>query len=153
MKYQNTQIGWFIMVIFLLIPVHLTYAYFAQIGNNPLSFPAYLALSILFILIILCFYKLQVKVDQSGIHVIFGIGLIHINITPEKVYQVRVVHTPWYYGLGIRFTSKGMLYNIQGSSAVEISYLDGKKKTVLIGSNDPTALKDFIKEKYLVENE
>ena len=153
MKYKHTQTGWFMIALFLVFLAHLNYLYLNHLGNNPLPFAAYFSLSILFILILLCFYKLQVNVDQSGINVIFGIGLIHIKITPEKVYHVRVVHTPWYYGLGIRFTSKGMLYNIQGSSAVEISYLDGKSKTVLIGSNDPNALREFIIEKYHVEAE
>lgn len=153
MKYQKTQIGWFMIILFLFFIAHLTYVYLQQSGNNPLPFGAYIVLFIAFIGILLCFYKLQVKIDDLGIQVIFGIGLIHIRIKPEKVYHVRVVNTPWYYGLGIRFTSKGMLYNIQGSSAVEINYLDGKNKTVLIGSNDSHALKNFIIEKYHVESE
>lgn len=135
MKYEKTQIGWLMILIFSLIIIQLTLAYCYQLGDNPLPLGAFIALSLLFILLLLVFYRLKIRVDSSGIHVIYGIGLIHININPQEIYQVSAVKTPWFYGLGIRFTGKGMLYNIQGFHAVEIYYLDGKKKTVLIGSS------------------
>lgn len=148
MKYEKTQTGWLMIVIFSLIIIQLTLAYLYQLGDKPLPLGVFIALALLFIVLLLCFYQLKIRVDQYGIHVIYGIGLIHIKINPQKIYNVSVIKTPWYYGLGIRFTGKGMLYNIQGLNAIEISYLDGKQKTALVGSNEPELLKAFIEKEY-----
>lgn len=151
MKYEKSQTGWFMVGIFLLIFIHLTIAYYFQLGNKPLSTTAFATLVVVFIIILLCFYRLKICVDDVGIHIIYGIGLIRIKIAPTKVVQVKIVRNPWYFGWGIRFTNKGMLYNIQGSSAVEISYIDGKNKTVRIGTDDPLALKEFLERKYEID--
>lgn len=150
-KYQKTQIGWLMIIIFSLIIIHITLAYLLKIGDKPLSFNVYIILLSVFLLTFLTFYKLKIVVDSSSIHIIYGIGLVHIRIKPQKIHSVNVVKVPWIYGLGIRFTGKGMLYNIQGRDAVEISYFDGKKKTVLIGNDNPLLLKDFIEKVYAVE--
>lgn len=148
MKYEKVQTGWFMIIIFSLIIVCLTISYLMKIGDNSLPTIVFIPMIVSFIIFFLIFYRLKIRVDDSGIHIIYGIGLIHIKIKPEKVNQVGVVKTPLYYGLGIRITEKGMLYNIQGRDAVQVSYFKGKDKTVLIGSNDAIALKDFIEEKY-----
>lgn len=122
-----------------------------KIGNNPLTLNVYIIFTSIFVLVLLIFYRLKIRVDNSGIHIIYGIGLIHIKIKPEKINHVRVVATPWYYGLGIRVTDKGMLYNIQGTNAIEISYTKGNIKTVQIGSNDALILKQFIDKIYNVK--
>ena len=140
------------MSIIFLVIISSTISYLMRLGTNPLSLNGYLILTITLIIVLLMFYRLKIRVDDLGIHVIYGIGLIHIKINPEKVKQVKIVKTPWYYGLGIRFIGRGMLYNIQGSHALEIAYSNRKDKdrTVLIGSNDTIALKDFIEKKYNV---
>src|SRR5690606_922568 len=150
MKYEKDQIGWFMIAIFLLILIHLTIAYYFQLGNKPLPTTAFATLVAFFMTTLLCFYKLKIRVDDAGIHVIYGVGLIRIKIAPTKVIQVKIVRNPWYFGWGIRFTNKGMLYNIQGSKAVEISYFNGKNKTVRIGTDDPLTLKEFLEKKYVV---
>lgn len=148
MKYEKVQTGWFMIIIFSFIIVCLTISYLLKIGDNPLPTMAFIPMILLFVIFFLIFYRLKIRVDDSGIHIIYGIGLIHIKINPGEIIQIKIVKTPWLYGLGIRITEKGMLYNIQGGDAVEISYFNGKSKTVLIGSNDAIALKDFIEKKY-----
>jgi hypothetical protein len=152
MKYEKTQIGWFMIILFSIVLVSLTICYLMKIGNHPLPLNAYISLTTLFVFVSLVFYRLKIRVDNSGIHIIYGIGLVHIKIKPEKILKVTLVKTPWYLGLGIRVTDKGMLYNIQGQNAVEISYVKGKVKTVQIGSNDALALKHFIATIYNVED-
>ena len=111
----------------------------------------HLVLMLVFILVLLTFYKLTIRVDHLGIHILYGIGLVHIKISPERINWVKVIKTPWYYGYGIRLTEKGMLYNIQGKTAVEISYFKKTNKTVQIGSNDASGLKHFIEE-YMIHS-
>ncbi len=152
MKYEKTQTGWLLIAIISLVMMSLTIGYLTKLGTNPLSLMGYVILMAILIFVLLMFYKLKIRVDDLGIHVIYGFGLIHIKINPEKVNQVKIVKTPWYYGFGIRFIGRGMLYNIQGPHAVEIAYSKGtsKGKTVLIGSDDTIALKDAIEKRYNV---
>lgn len=149
MKYERTQMGWWMIVLFSLIIIHLSLDYFLKFGGKPLSLSAYLVLLFVFIFVFSIFYKLKIVVDRSMIHIVYGIGLVHLKIRPEMIHRVKVVKVPWIYGWGIRFTRKGMLYNIQGRMAVEMSYRrNGKEKIVLIGSDDPESLKDFIEKTY-----
>jgi hypothetical protein len=148
MKYEKSQTGWVMLILFSLIILNLTIAYLKQSGSRPLPLGAFLVLVVLFLTALLIFYRLKIRVDNNGLHVIYGIGLVHVKINPEKVFDVRIVKSPWYYGLGIRFTPKGMLYNVQGLTAVRLSYLEGKNKTVTIGSNDPERLKSVLEHKY-----
>lgn len=151
MKYEKTQIGWLMIVLVTIVIAILTILYLKKIGNHPLPLNVYIILTGIFVLVLLVFYKLKISVDNSGIHIIYGVGLVHIKINPEKINQVSTVKTPWYSGFGIRITEKGMLYNIQGHDAVEISYLEGTTKTVQIGSDDAIMLKQFIEKAYNVK--
>jgi hypothetical protein len=151
MKYEKVQIGWFMIILFSIIIISLTICYLMKIGDSPLPLKVYLTLIISFVLVLLTFYRLKIRVDDSGIHIIYGIGLVNVMIKPEKINLVSVIKTSWFSGFGIRITENGMLYNIQGENAIEISYeLNGKNKNVQVGTNDVLALKEFIEKKYNV---
>ncbi|MET1055518.1 MAG: hypothetical protein ABWY16_09435 [Pedobacter sp.] len=151
-QYKNSQTGWLMLVLFTLIPIQITVSYL-RLGQAHVPTTVFVILLVLFIGLIITFYKLTVKADKECIHLIYGLGLVHIRIRPQAVTEVKIVNTPWYYGYGIRFTPKGMLYNIQGSSAVQMTYLDskttnGKLKTVMIGTNDASGLQKFLQQEY-----
>lgn len=151
MKYESNQTGWFFITIILAVLIVVTTGYYYQLGNNPLPTNVFQLLLFVFILILINFYKLKIRVDDTGINILYGIGLIHIKLQPGSITSVQTVKTSWLYGFGIRITFKGMLYNIQGRDAVRISYVeDGKSKTVTIGSEDPDKLKTFLEKKYKV---
>lgn len=151
MKYESNQTGWFFITIILAVLIVVTTGYYYQLGNNPLPTNVFQLLLFVFILILINFYKLKIRVDDTGINILYGIGLIHIKLQPGSITSVQTVKTSWLYGFGIRITLKGMLYNIQGRDAVRISYVeDGKSKTVTIGSEDPDKLKTFLEKKYKV---
>ncbi len=40
-----------------------------KIGNHPLPFEVYIILATLFIVVLLIFYRLKIRVDNSGIHI------------------------------------------------------------------------------------
>ncbi len=150
MKYDKTQIGWFLIAVFLLIIFSVSIAYFKQVGARPLTENAYYTLLFLFIALLLLLYKLRIKVDDKGIRIIYGIGLIRFTINPEKINYVKETKTSLLYGWGIRFIPGGMLYNIQGTKSVELSYFknETKSKIVRIGSADCQNLMKAIKERY-----
>ena len=149
MKYKKSQVGWVAMGIFAPVILFLYLAYANQWGNNPLPFVPFLLLSGLFIIICSLFYKLTIELDESTLKLIYGVGLIRIKFKIDKIEHIEIIKTPWYYGLGIRITPKGMLYNIQGSRAVEIKYVsNGKSKSVMIGTLEPERLKQALEDNF-----
>ena len=108
----------------------------------------FVALAILFVIITLLFYKLTIQLQGSVIKVIFGIGLIKFQIKVDQLVKTKITKTPWHYGLGIKITPKGMLYNIQGTKAVAVEYVsNGITKSVLLGTKEPEKLEQIIREK------
>lgn len=149
MKYDKSQIGWFLIVVLVLINISISISYFFQIGDKPLTENVYYVLFSLFVLLLLIFYKLRVKVDEKGIDIIYGVGLIKIGLRPDEVISVKKVKNSWIHGYGIRIISGGILYNIQGIDAVEINYVQkSKNKKVRIGSADVDNLLLAIKSRY-----
>ena len=142
MVYKKTQIGWWLIVVFTIPILWLVFAYLQQWGSRPLTVISLVFGDVLLILIVLLFYRLTVEIENDWVRLTYGIGLIRIRLKIEELISTKVVKTPWYYGLGIRITPKGMLYNIQGSRAVLIEYMHrGELKTVMIGSPEPEKLK------------
>ena len=137
------------ILIFVPANLFLFLAYINQWGNNPLPLVPFLILTGIFILINSLFYKLTIELDGSILKIIYGIGLIKINFRIDEIVESRVIKTPWYYGLGIRITPKGMLYNIQGSKAIRIKYIsNGKSISVMVGSPEPERLKQVLDDTF-----
>ena len=92
-------------------------------------------------------YKLTIRIVGRTIEVVYGIGIIKINIKIDTLHRVEVVRTPFYLGWGIRLTPKGWLYNINGFKAVRIVYeRKGKNKTVMLGTLEPEYLKVYLEQ-------
>jgi hypothetical protein len=150
MTYEKSEFGWLIILLFFPIVAFLPLAYIYQWGNHPISLTPMMVLSGIMVFIALLFYKLRIKIDEGGIHLIYGIGLIRKNIRPDRVDRVQSMKTPWYYGLGIRITPKGILYNIHSLKAVKIDYIKrGRQKTIMIGTPQPEGLREFLTRKYI----
>lgn len=144
-KYKKSQIGWGLLSFFAFTIIFLFLAYANQWGDDPVPLALFISLSSFLILICSLFYRLTVQVNESTIRLIYGIGLIKIDLHIEVLEKTEVIKTPWYYGLGIRITPKGMLYNLQGRKAVQIDYVNkGFKKTAIIGSAEPEKLEKAI---------
>ena len=67
---------------------------------------------------------MTVTIDQGDIAIKFGIGLIRKRFALNTVRLYRPVQSPWYCGLEIKMIPGGWMYNVSGSSAVEL-LLDG----------------------------
>ncbi len=145
MMYRKTQTGWWLLVVFTIPILWLVLAYFQQWGSRRLTAISLAFTVVLLAIIVLLFYRLTVEVENHTIRLTYGIGLIKITLKIDELIRTRVVKTPWYYGLGIRITPKGMLYNIQGSRAVLVEYMQkGELKPVMIGSPEPEKLKEIL---------
>jgi hypothetical protein len=149
MIYSKKQIGW----IFLLIMTAICVLFFIVFETKFIS----LSLSTFLIVIILCviasllFYQLRVTVFDKTLTLIYGIGLIRIKKEIDKFQSIEVIKIPWYYGILIRITSEGMLFNIQGFKGVRITYMEnGNKKSFMVGTPEPEKLKKVLEDKFKI---
>ena len=148
--YKSFQVMWILVVIFIPIMAFMVYAFFTQIGNNPLPLIMMISFEIVFICILLFFYGLTVEVTDEQIILSFGIGLIKKRIKLEDVDTTRVVRNQWYYGLGIRIIPNGWLYNAHGLGAVELT-IKNRKNIIRIGSPESKVLKSEIDKRLMKE--
>ena len=141
--HKEFQFCWTIFLIFIPAQVLLTFVFINQWGNNPIDLIGYLIISPIFLICILLFYGMTVTIDNTYIHISFGIGLISKKIELKRIKSITIVKNPFYFGLGIKIIPNGMLYNVHGFNAVELRF-DNTKKVIRIGSNENYYLKNII---------
>jgi len=147
MKYKKSQIGWLVIGTLALITFFLYLAYANQWGDSPLTFIPFVLIAALFLFLCCLFYQLTIELDGGALKLTYGIGLIKFKFRIDEFERAEVIKTPWQYGIGIRVTPKGMLYNIQGSKAVLIKFSsEEKNKSIMIGSQEPFQLKEAIEK-------
>ena len=147
--YRRSQYGWVIICLFAPMILFMILSYFYQWGNNPLTLVPFVLVTCLLGIIISLFYQLTIVIKDSELRLIYGIGLIRFRFKIDSLEGIKTIKTPWYYGLGIRLTPRGMLYNIHGSKAVQIKYLtNGISKSVMIGTPEPKRLTQKLKKAF-----
>ncbi|MBE0687393.1 MAG: hypothetical protein IH585_15490 [Anaerolineaceae bacterium] len=104
--------------------------------------------SLLIFCSLLLFWSLTVEVKTNHILVYFGFGVIHKKISLSKIQQVNVVHTPWYYGWGIRPAPHGWMFNVSGFGGVELIFKNNEH--FRIGSDEPEHLANEIQKQMLL---
>ena len=132
--YKKTQYG-VLTYLMLLVMAFLTVSFILQTGKKPIPLVAYLILMLVFIIIILLFYKLTIIINEDKIEAIFGIGLLKKSIKLDDIQSIENYKIPWYVGIGIRLTSKGWLWNVSTGNAILI-YNKTRSKTFLVGSKE-----------------
>ncbi|MBC8370942.1 MAG: hypothetical protein H8E25_13170 [Planctomycetes bacterium] len=131
--YSHRQTAWWVPVTCAIFFIVAVLTFFAE-GNHPLS----LAIALPGLVIYWLFDGLKVEVNATHIILKFGHGPIKKSIVRETVAGANAVRNNPLYGWGIRLTPHGMLWNIHGLSAVELTYLNGKR--FRIGSDDTEQL-------------
>lgn len=84
------------------------------------------------------FGSLTVALDEDGLAVYFGPGLIHTRIALAEIRDAQQVRNRWFYGWGIRLTPSGWMYNVSGLDAVELELENGRR--FRIGTDEPEQL-------------
>lgn len=139
--YHHKQIGTVIIVSMIIAEI-LCLVSFALAGITLIG-----ALVAIVLLVSLSFFgTLTVLIDEKYLIIKFGNGLIGKKFLLMSVTSARKVRNPWWYGWGIHFTPRGLLYNVSGFDAVEITLKTGK--IFRIGTDDPVGLEQALKRKY-----
>ena len=149
MMYRKSQYGRLLIVVVLGVLIFLFLSYLYQWGDNPIPFLPFLLITILFLVVFVLFYKLTIEIRGSELYIIYGVGIIRIVFKIDQLKHVEAIRTPWYYGLGIRITPKGMLYSIQGLKAVRLQFSSkGRHKKVMVGTPEPDKLAQRLREAF-----
>jgi hypothetical protein len=139
-EYKHTQIGYplilsYLVVLAVVVTINI---------RSEFAIGAVIAL-IFIILVISTFATMTVCVDQRMITVRFGLGLVRRRFKLDALKHYQPVRNPWYYFLGMRYTPRGWLFAVSGSSAIELKMKDGKQ--FRIGTNEPGALFEALDER------
>ena len=131
--YRHVQIAWplvFVSLALLVWPILV----FADTGSTgQIGF-------FLFILAVIAalFGALTVTVDDRSVTVSFGAGLIRRRFAIASIRSATTVRNSWLLGWGIRYFSRGVLYNASGLDAIELEFVD--RSPVRIGTDEPARL-------------
>jgi hypothetical protein len=136
-RYSHTQRSrW---LVFVAVPFGVLMVGAAVFGD-PLPATvraAFIALSLVFVWIMVNFSRLTVEVTHE-ILVRFGRRWPRRMIDPSAITATRVVRNSPWYGWGIRWIRKGSLWNVWGLDAVELDLANGRR--FRIGTDEPDEL-------------
>ena len=94
--------------------------------------------ALLFLAITWIFSSLTVEVNERELVSYFGPALWRYRIPLDSIVSAERTTSAWVEGIGIRYTMRGMLYNVAGRDAVEIQLDTGRR--FRLGTDDPDGL-------------
>ncbi|WP_375238717.1 hypothetical protein [Aurantibacter sp.] len=143
--YKKTEFGVLLNIALGLISIITIGFFLFQIGSNPIPLIPVLGLTGLFLLIILSFYKLTITIDDKKIEAKFGIGLIKRSLLLSEIdySTIEEIKVPATYGIGIRITPHGTLYNVKIGNAIKIK---SHNKTFFVGTDEYTRIENTLLE-------
>ena len=99
-----------------------------------------------FLICLLIFYQLTIKISNDSISFRLGIGLVGKTYKFSDIKSCKAVTNFALNGIGIRMLSNGWLYNVTGLKAVELQFKN-RKSVVRIGTDKPEEISNFINSK------
>ena len=135
-RYQHTQIGhaivWSLLAIILIVN--------GGLGHHAPP----LAVSIMLLVCLILFYRLNVTIDDETLCASFGPDIIRKRVPLADIVRCEPIRIRWWYGWGIHVTPCGWLYNVSGFDAVAITLRDGRK--FALGTDDRHGLTAEIRD-------
>ena len=139
MRYQHTQIGH--LITWALLIGAVLFAIGAAFESSPDHGRA-LIVSIVFLVVLVLFYKLTITINDETLCACFGIGIIRKKVPVTEIVGCEPIRLGWWWGWGIHLTPYGWLYNVSGLEAVAITLRNGRK--FALGTDDPQSLVNAI---------
>jgi|GEM_PF-655022 len=143
-NYKEVQIFWLAIIFILPVVIFLIVAYLYQLRTKPITlFPTILGV-VVFTLILLAFYKMTITINTKNVYVSFGAGEFIKKVIPiSEIKRIKKVNIPWYFGMGIRLMSGGVIYNTKNGNGIK---LDLKSKKYIIGTNKYNKIQEIINQ-------
>ncbi|WP_396596176.1 hypothetical protein [Dokdonia sp. R86516] len=120
----------------------MTYFIIEQWIDNDTAAYTLIACCLLFVIILILFYKLDIIITSEYAIASFGIGLLYkkIAINDLDITTARGVKIPWYWGIGIRFTPEGTLYNTHTGGNLHLKTKNKMNEFFVSTSNAPSII-------------
>lgn len=143
---KYTQFGTFSIIVMLSALIFCTGLLFVTGFNEamPVIILGFVMLTVIICLLI--FYKLTIIIDDTHLTFIMGIGLIRKSCALSDIKSCTPVRNSVMWGVGIRMTSSGWLFNVSGLSAIELTFKNRKTK-IRIGTDKPEEIAAVVSEK------
>jgi hypothetical protein len=141
-----TQPGTFSIIV--LVPIMILCIVLLLIlgMDEPAMMIIFSFIILIFILCLLTFYKLTIIIDDTHLTFRMGIGMINKSYPLSEIESCTAVKNPIFYGIGIHMTTSGWLYNVSGSSAIELTFKN-RKGSIRIGTNKPDEIAGILNER------
>ncbi|WP_460485388.1 hypothetical protein [Capnocytophaga sp. HP1101] len=140
-KFKETQFSYILLsILALFIGIIAFSGYQSKEG--------WAIIALLVAILVVVFYKLTTVIDDKGIVASFGVGILSRRMTFDEidVSTLQLIDIPWYYGIGIRYTSSGIIYNTKYNKAIRIVSKD-RKKVFLVGTDHYEEIKSILLQK------
>jgi hypothetical protein len=144
-KRKFIQYGTFSIVLLILLLVISTLIIILSGEGSNFEISLLFFLILTFLICLSIFYKITITVDDTHLSFSMGIGFIHKKYLLSDIESCKPVKNPIWYGIGIRITPTGWLYNVSGRYAIEINFKT-KKSNIRIGTNMPELVSKLVNE-------
>ena len=104
--------------------------------------PGLLIISLVLLAVAIALSSMTVEIDDRELRAYFGPGITAKRVALSDIAGAEVMPSSAWSGWGIRITPRGMLYNVSGRGAVEITLKNGNR--FRIGTDEEENLKAAI---------
>jgi hypothetical protein len=144
--YQHTQVNallWILSVI--IIGAQVIVLLKKETLENNIALIPIAIVTLVLVLASLIFTRLTITITNKHIEAAFGFRAFVQKMTLEDIdpSKIEIIKTPLSYGIGLRMTPKGTLYNTRHGKSLHITSKDGKK-TFFIGSKNAEEIKAIL---------
>jgi hypothetical protein len=136
-RYQHSQMGWFVIPVLLFF----TFVAFVVASDDQVQVGVVVAIVVMMLAILILgvvLSRLDVTVTDDQVVAAFGFGRPRRAFDLTDIVEARVVRNSWWNGWGVRKIRNGWMYNVWGLDAVELELTSGK--VFRIGTDDPDGL-------------
>ena len=144
-RYRHTQVGWATLLVVGVVGLIVAGTTASQVASGALAWSnwaVWLGPVILGVVAAL-FHSQTVEVDDETLRWYFGPGFWRNETALSEIESVQTFTYSRMAGYGIRWTSRGWLYNVSGTRAVEIQTTE---TTFAIGTDEPERLQSALHE-------
>lgn len=129
---QSFQLSTYPSVIILI-----SIALFYLTEGSPDDLPILTFVTLVIGICSLAFYKMTTTLTKDKLTISYGVGWIKKTYALKelKTAQTEEVNMPWYFGVGIRITGNGWLYNTRPGKALKIPKKKGRY-SIFIGTQN-----------------
>ena len=130
--YRHRQLGWFVLVLNTVLVMFLG-GMAAATRRWPFAVMALVAAALAWV-----FTTLTTEVADGAFRFWFGPGVWRKRWPLEEIAEARATRSRFWEGIGIRITTRGMLYNVAAGPAVELRLRSGER--LRVGTDEPERL-------------